>query len=183
MKTTDILEEIRPTLKHRCNLGLLDLLASYKSRRKVTIGGQQCLSFVGSSDRDCMLLPLGKRGVPHARIRCSAEMREFYSAFDGLRERKPPTSGYFVPCARVMAVGDKLDAEDFPGFRKYADCPIGFAATNGDQMIQTSDGKFAWCVVSENKVRKVAPSFASLLDSYVVYRRVGDGRPFDSYGR
>jgi hypothetical protein len=183
MKTADILEELRPTLKHACNLGLLDFLASYKTRRKVTIGGQQYLSFVGANDRDTMLLPLGKRGVPHERIRCPDEMREFYSAFDGLRERKPPSSGYFVPCAQAVAVGDKLDAEDFPGFRKYVDCPIVFFATNGDQMIQTADGKFAWCVVSENKVRKLAPSFPNLLDGYVAYRRVGDGRPFDSYGR
>jgi len=183
MKTTDILEDIRPTLKHQCNLGLLDFLGSFKTRRKVTIGGQQYLSFVGGNDRDCIFLPLSKRGVPDARIRCSDEMREFYSAFDGLRERKPPTSGYFVPCAQVVTVGDELDAEDFPGFRKYAGCPIVFAATNGDQMIQTSDGKFAWCAVSENKVKKVAGSFGSLLESYVTYRRVGDGRPFDSYGR
>jgi hypothetical protein len=183
MKTTDILEDIRPTLKHQCNLGLLDYLANFKSRRKITIGGQQYLSFVGSSDRDCMFLPLGKRGVLSTRIRCSDEMREFYSAFDGLRERKPPTSGYFVPCAQIVAVGDKLDAEDFPAFSKHSDCPIVFAATNGDQMIQTADGKFAWCVVSEGKIKKCAPSFSKLLDIYVAYRRIGDGHPFDSYGR
>jgi hypothetical protein len=183
MKTNDIIEEIRPTLKHRCNLALLDFLASFKGSRKTTIGGQQFMSFIGNSDRDTMFLPLGTRGVPDSQIRCSDEMREFYSAFDGLRERKPPTSGYFVPCAKIRVVGDKLDPEDFPALRKHADCPIVFAASNGDQMIQTSDGNFAWCVVSEKKVRKVAPSFARLLDSYVAYRRVGDGHPFDSYGR
>ena len=183
MKTNDILEEIRPTLKHACNLRLLDFLASYKTRRKVTITGQKYLSFVGTTDRDSMFLPLRKPGVPHARIRCSDEMREFYAVFDGLRERKPPTAGYFVPCGQVVALADKFDAKDFPGFGKYAECLIVFVATNGDQMIQTSDGKFAWCVVSENKVRKLAPSFASLLDGYMAYRRVGDGRPFDSYAR
>jgi len=183
MKKTDILEDIRPTLKHQCNLGLLDFLASFKTRRKFTVGGQQYLSFFGSSDRDCMFLPLGKRAVPDARIRCSDEMHEFYYAFDGIRERKPPTCGYFVPRTQIVTVGDKLDPEDFPGFRKYAGCPIVFVATNGDQMIQTSDAKFAWCVVSEGKVKKVSASFASLLEKYVAYRRVGDGKPFDSYGR
>jgi hypothetical protein len=38
-------------------------------------------------------------------------------------------------------------------------------------------------VVSEDKIKKRAPSFAKLLDSYVAYRRIGDGHPFDSYGR
>ena len=183
MKTPDILEEIRPTLKHDCNLELLDFLAAFEGRRKLTIGGQQFLSFVGSSDRDTMFLPIGKRSVPDTRIRCSDEMREFYSAFDGLRERKPPTTGYFVPCAHVVAVADKLEPEDFPGLRKFAECPIIFSATNGDQMILTPAGKFAWCVVGEDKVTKAASSFAELLQSYVAYRRVGDGRPFDSYGR
>ncbi len=183
MKTTDILEELRPRLKHDCNLALLDFLAAFKARRKVTIGGQQFMSFVGSSDRDTMFLPLGKRGAHNSRIRCSDEMREFYSAFDGLRERKPPTTGYFVPCTEFRRLGDKLEGADFPGVQKCADCPIVFAATNGDQIVQTPDGKFAWCVVGEDKVKTVAATFASLLESYVAYRRVGDGRPFDSYGR
>jgi hypothetical protein len=39
MKTADALDEIRPTLKHQCNITLLDFLASFKARRKVTIGG------------------------------------------------------------------------------------------------------------------------------------------------
>jgi hypothetical protein len=183
MKTTDFLEEIRPTLKHECNLAILSFLGAFQTRRKVTIGGQQFMSFIGNSERDTMFLPLDKRSTPDSRIRCSDEMREFYSAFDGLRERKPPTTGCFVPCAQIRVVGDKLEAADFPGVQKYADCPIIFAATNGDQLIQTPDGKFAWCVVSEDKVKKAASSFASLLESYVTYRRVGDGRPFDSYGR
>jgi hypothetical protein len=183
MKSPDILEGIRATLKHPCNLALLGFLASFEASRKFTIGGQQYLSFVGNTDRNAMFLPLGRHGTPDARIRCSDEMREFYSAFDGLRERKPPTTGYFAPCARAVTVGDKLESEDFPGFRKYAHCPIIFAATNGDQMIQTPDGKFAWCVVGEDKVKKVASSFARLLESYVTYRAIGDGRPFDSYGR
>jgi hypothetical protein len=183
MKTSDILEEIRPTLKHDCNLALLGFLAGFTARRKVTIGGQSFMSFIGRSDRDTMFLPIGKRGLPDQRIRCPDEMREFYAAFDGLRERKPPTTGYFVPCARIALVGDKLDAEDFPGLSAYAACPIIFAATNGDQLIQTPDGKFAWCVVGEGKVKKAASSFAGLLENYIAYRSVGDGRPFDSYGR
>jgi hypothetical protein len=162
---------------------LLEFLACFEKRRKNTINGQKFITFVGSSDRDSMFLPLGKRAVPETRIDCSAEMREFYSAFDGLRERRPPTSGYFVPCAQVQTVGDKLDFGDFPGFQKFSDCPIIFAATNGDQVIQTSDGKFAWCVVGEGKIRKLASSFASLLEGYVNYRRAANGRPFDSYGR
>ena len=85
MKTTDILEELRLTLKHDCNLALLNFLATFKARRKVTIGGQQFMSFVGSSDRDTMFLPLGKRSVPASPIRSSDELREFYSAFDGLQ--------------------------------------------------------------------------------------------------
>ena len=97
-----------------------------------------------------------------------------------MRERKPPSTGHFVPCAQAVAIGDKLDADDFPGFRKYA---IIFAAANGDQMIQTTDGKFAWCVVGEGKLKKVADSFARLLSIYVSFRSVGDGHPFDSYGR
>ena len=110
-------------------------------------------------------------------------MREFYSAFDGLRERKPPLAGGFIPCAQVRLTGDLLKAENFPEFRKYAACPIIFGSTCGDQLIQTPDGKFAWCVIDSHKIKKAASSFVSLLESYVAYRRVGDGRPFDSYGR
>jgi hypothetical protein len=130
-----------------------------------------------------MFLPLRKRGVADSSIRSSAELQEFYSAFDGLRERKPPTTGCFVPCAQIRRLGDKLEAADFPRVQKYADCPIIFEATTGDQLIQTPDGKFTWCVVGEDKVKDVAATFASLLETYVSFRRVGDGKPFDSYGR
>jgi len=76
-----------------------------------------------------------------------------------------------------------FEAEDFPGMQKYADCPIAFSGTSGDQVIQTSDGKFAWCVPEEGKVKRLTADFAGLLERYVKHRRVGDGHPFDSYGR
>jgi hypothetical protein len=183
MKTTDTIEALQRTLKHKCNLEVLNYLTTFKTRRKVTIGGQQFLSFVGNIERDTMFLPISKRSRPSSLVRCSDEMLEFYSAFDGLREQRPPMSGHFARCARIETLGEILEVEDFPAFRKYGDRPIIFSAANGDQLIQTSDGSFAWCGHEESKQKKVASDFAKLLAKYMAYRRVGDGRPFDSYGR
>lgn len=185
MKTADIIQEIRPTLKHPCNLALLDYLNSFNARRKVTVEGQQFIAFGRSSDEDRMFLPLGKRGNPDSRLHCSDEMREFYSAFDGLRECMRPYAGNFVPCDQIQLLADMWDwkLEDFPGVQKHASCPIVFESLGGDMLIQTPDGKFAWYVLGEDKAKRLASSFACLLDSYVAYRRVGDGAPFDSYGR
>src|SRR5689334_13718497 len=124
MKTNERFKQIRATLKHKCNLALLDFLATFKTQRKVTIDGQQFMNFIGSTEKDTMYLPLGTRGILDAAIRVSDEMREFYSAFDGLRERKPPTTGHFVPCAQIHALRETLERDDFPGVQKYADCPI-----------------------------------------------------------
>ncbi len=183
MKITDVLDEIRPTLQHKCNVALLDFLAGFNARRQVTIGGQTYLRFLGSRDRDTMFLPLGERGASAPIFSCSHEMREFYSAFDGLREAEPPTCGHFVSCREVGTVGEEFDTQIFVSFRRYADCPIVFVATNGDQMIQTQEGGFVWCVHSEGAVREAANSFARLLSNYIAYRSIGDGWPFDSYGR
>ena len=138
---------------------------------------------VGSTERDSMFLPLGKHETPKVAFSASRELMEFYSALDGLREEEPPMAGHFVPAAVVVSVGKVLDPEDFPAFKKYSQCPIIFEATNGDQLIQTEDGKFLWCDIGEGKLKKVADSFPQLITKYVKYRAVGDGQPFDSYGR
>jgi hypothetical protein len=130
-----------------------------------------------------MFLPLAKRKAPSVAFNTSQELLEFYSAFDGLREEQPPMAGNFVPAAEVVNVGKVLEPEDFPAFKKYSPCPIIFEATNGDQLIQTGDGKFLWCDVGEGKTRNVADSFPQFIKKYVKYRAVGDGQPFDSYGR
>lgn len=180
MKDEDFLKGIRPKLKHACNIALLDLLCGYKTRRKESIAGRPHLKLAGNSERETMSLPLKADGKsPDERLQCSDELKEFYSVFDGLRER----SGRFYRCCEISAVGEMLDPEDFPGLKKQKDRPIVFAAANGDQLFQTADGKFAWAVVSECKVKKAANSFAELLKKYVAYRAVGDGHPFDSYGR
>jgi len=181
MKVTTILEEIRPTLKHACNIAMLDFLASFPKRRKVSLGGRQYVEFC--DDADSMYLPLRRARVRNWQARCPIEMREFYDVFDGLRESKPPLSGNFVPCSEIRTVSYEFDSDAYPRISRHADCPIVFSAANGDQLIQTKDRKFAWCVVSEGRVRQAAPDFSALLKRYIAYRRVPDGHPFDSYGR
>jgi hypothetical protein len=51
------------------------------------------------------------------------------------------------------------------------------------RLIQTPQGKFAWCVVGKDKFEQFGVSFAKLVEKYVAYRQFGDGRPFNSYGR
>ena len=183
MNKKHILQEIRPTLRHKCNLELLDYLTGFADRRTATVIGKRYLHLLGKTERDSMFLPLGSRHAPGVGFNASAELLEFYSAFDGLREEKPPTAGNFIAAAEIVSAAKVLEPEDFPAFKKYAKCPIVFEATNGDQMLQTADGKFVWCVVSEGRAKKAADSFAQLIKRYVKYRVVGDGQPFDSYGR
>jgi hypothetical protein len=180
---TKILDEIRPRLQHKCNLELLDYLAALPNRRLVSISGEKYLRMTGNTERDGMFLPLGNRQAPSMSFTASPEMLESYSTLDGLREEAPPTTGHFVPAAEVVNAGKVLEPEDFPAFQKYSQCPIIFEATNGDQLIQTDEGKFLWCDVGEAKIKKVADSFPRLIKKYVKYRAVGDGQPFDSYGR
>ena len=56
MKVRTVLEEIRPTLKHACNIAMLDFLASFEERRKISIRGVQYIEFCG--DAGPMFLPL-----------------------------------------------------------------------------------------------------------------------------
>lgn len=183
MKVKTILDKIRPTLKHPCNIAMLDFLASFEERRKVSIRGVQYLEFCG--DAGPMFLPLRRARIRSWQARCPKEMREFYGAFDGLRESKPPLNGNFVPCAEIRTVAYELwvDPDTPPSISRHADCPVVFSATNGDMLIQTNEGKFAWCVLSEGRVRQAAPDFATLVKRYIAYRRIPDGHPFDSYGR
>ncbi len=179
----NLLDEIRSRLQHKCNLELLTYLTTLPNRRVVTIKGEKYLRLVGKTDRDSMFLPLRKGQIPSVSFSASEELLEFYSALDGLREEEPPMAGHFVPAAQILNVGEVLDPEDFPAFKKCAQCPIIFEATNGDQLIQTEDGTFLWCDIGEGKLKKVANSFPQFIMKYVQYRAVGDGQPFDSYGR
>src|SRR5688572_14679637 len=110
-------------------------------------------------------------------------MREFYSAFDGIRESEPPVCGNFVPCNQVVTVRSEFSPpEDFPGLQKYAECPIICWAGNGDLVIQIRDGRFWGYVLSEDRIKRLAVSFRAQLTHYVKYRVQGNGYPFDSYG-
>src|SRR5687767_167517 len=105
--TPDLLESLRPTLKYNCNLALLNYLAGFPVRRKVTIAGESYLQFRNPRVRkfeDSMFLPLKPPGTPVLETVGGAAMREFYSAFDGLRETEPPVCGNFVPCDQVVTV-------------------------------------------------------------------------------
>lgn len=179
--TSTLLNEIRPRLQYKCNLELLAYLTTFPKRRVVTLNGRKYLRLVGETERDNMFLPLGKRKASNVAFKAPQELLEFYSAFDGLREEEPPMSGNFVPAAEMVNAGKVL--EDFPAFKKYSQCPIIFEAANGDQLIQTPDGKLIWCDIGESKTKKVADSFPQFIKKYVKYRAVGDGQPFDSYGR
>lgn len=183
MKNTNILDEIRPTLKHKCNLEMLKYLEKFQQRRVVTIDGNSFLQFVGRTKSDSMLLPLGKRRVFQLSFSPGAELLEFFHAFDGLREQEPPETGNFVPAAQIVTVTKALRPDYFPEFKDFANCPIIFEATNGDQIVRTENGKFVWCVFSEHEIVDLADSFSQLLTQYIKFRAVGDGFPFDSYGR
>lgn len=183
MKVRTILDEIRPALEHACNIALLDFLASFPERRKVSFRSDQYIEFCGDAGR--MFLPLRRARVRRWTARCPKELREFYGAFDGLRESKPPLNGNFVPCAEIRTVAYELsvDPDTARSISRHADCPVVFSAANGDKLIQTNQGKFAWCVASEGRIRQAAPDFPTLMKRYIAYRRIPDGHPFDSYGR
>jgi hypothetical protein len=66
---------------------VLDFLASFDKRRKVSIGGRQYVEFVGNGES--MFLPLRSSRARKMPCGCCHEAREFYCAFDGLRERPP----------------------------------------------------------------------------------------------
>ncbi len=134
MKVDAILDEIRPTLKHSCNVALLEFLDSFAQRRRINIGGRQYIRFVGRADS--MYLPVRKERTRGSGFRCSDAIQEFYIAFDGLRESRPGVSGSFVRRNDVKTVAQEFDRDRFPTIGRHANCSIIFSATNGDQLIQ-----------------------------------------------
>ncbi len=197
----DILEEIRPTLRYRCNIKLLDYLKSFRNRKTVTIHGEQYLLCARKArrrtDRDeTMYLPLKPKRASIPIFSASQELLEFYSAFDGLREYEPLNCGNFVPCAEVTTLEKEWSRNEIEGFRddledpkkradfaRYISCPQIFEAINGDQIVQLPDGKYAWWELAETRLHPVADSFRKFLKHYLAHLAVGDGWGFDSYGR
>jgi hypothetical protein len=197
----DILDEIRPTLRYRCNIELLDYLKSFRNREAVTIEGQQYLLCIRKArrqeDRDeMMFLPLKRKRTANPRFPVPPELLEFYLAFDGLRDYPPPTCGNFVPCAEVITFEKEWSRNDIEGFMddlkdpkeradfvRYVSCPQIFWATNGDQIVQMPDGKYAWWELGESRLHPVADSFPKFLEHYLAHLAVGDGWGFDSHGR
>jgi hypothetical protein len=75
-------------------------------------------------------------------------MREFYGAFDGLRDSKPALNGNFVPCAEIRTVAYELwvDPDTPPSISRRADCPVVFSAANGDTLIEPSqERRLGYC--------------------------------------
>ena len=95
MNKIHILEEIRPTLRHKCNLELLDYLTGFAERRTATVIGKRYLHLLGKTERDSMFLPLGNGHAPSVGFNASEELLDFYSAFDGLREGEATHGGQF----------------------------------------------------------------------------------------
>jgi hypothetical protein len=148
-------------------------------------------------DRDeTMYLPLKQKQVATPFFPASQELMEFYAAFDGLREYEPLTCGNFVPCAEVTTFEKEWSRNDIEGFMddlkspkeqadfvRYIHCPQIFVATNGDQIIQMPDGKYAWWELAGARLHLVADSFPKFLKHFLAHCAVGDGWGFDSYGR
>jgi hypothetical protein len=182
-KPNNHLDLIRGSLRYNCNLALCDFLLGLSERKIVSVNGVQFMRLSDTEGDEVMFLPIMVSGQPSRLVNCNDEMREFYSSFDGLRETKPPMSGGFVPSAEIHSLGSASWFESFPEYKEHSKCPIVFSALNGDKLIQTPNAGFAWCVTSEHTIRKVASSFAVLLERYVRFRSLKDGHPFDSYGR
>jgi hypothetical protein len=178
--TSQFLAKIRPTLKYACNRALLDYLAAFPRSRKISIYGKQYIELSGG-DGGSMFLPLAKGKPRELWFPCSVEMQEFYAAFDGLRETRPRVNGHFESCADVHSIDHEFDdPDDYPNFFRHSSCPVIFSAANGDVLIQKRDGKFAWCVLGEGRVRQAAKDFPSLLKQYVTHRSKSS-LPFDPY--
>lgn len=202
MKTIDAyLGETEKVLRYDCNRKLLAYLTSFPKRaaKKYLVTtdfviengkpvwkkeSREFFVFRGTTTRDEMFLPRKVPILKKPSFDCGPELSEFYQFFDGLREEAPNTSGYFYPTDQIA---DDFGLEDHLVKAKDKTAvkgrPVVFNATNGDQIVITKDGKWVWFNHEEGKLIKIADSFPEFLDKYLAYRSVGDGRPFDSFGR
>ena len=202
MKTIDAyLGETEKALRHDCNRQLLAYLASFPKRvvKKYTVTtdfvvkngkpvwkkeAREFFVFKGTNPRDEMFLPK-KEPIPKKTVfDCGPELKEFYQFFDGLREEDPNTSGYFYPAEQISADCELEDwlitAKDKAAVKGR---PVVFNGATGDQIVLTKSGQWVWFSHEEGILKEIADSFPGFLSKYLAYRSVGDGRPFDSFGR
>ena len=183
MKTAEeFLNETYAVLQHRCNVRLLELISKMPKREALTIGEQDFFVFTGKVDKEKVYLPMPRNELPKPCFKCSDEMLEFYRCFDGLREKAPNRSGAFCLWKDVITFS-KSGWGITHGTKEMAEAPIIFDAANGDCIIMNSKGAFIWFNHEEGVFQEFAKSFGEMLTKYVEYRSIGDGHPFDFFGR
>lgn len=128
-------------------------------------------------------LPVRHTPVGDPPFPCPADLREFYQYFDGLREEPPPMSGHFVPMAETPLLGDLCPPELAPDLADLASSPVVFHAPNGDYVFMTEREGLFWYQLETGIPVPAADSFSSLLQAWMKHHAVGDGEPFDSFGR
>ena len=136
-----------------------------------------------------MILPTKQRLVRTLSFDHSPEAIEFYSNFDGLRERPWNESGYFVsrrdmiPLRKyIQLLGVKID--DLSSVhQKYTEALVIFGAANGDLLVQGHSGSFHWLVLETGKAKKCASSFSEVITLYSKHHLKFPYKSFDSYSR
>jgi hypothetical protein len=175
-------------LSFDCNRELRDFLAKLPEER-VVIDGDNFLQFTQPSikgrrpsEGHRFYLPISERGAVRPWFQCGPEMMEFYRHFDGLREQTPGTSGSFIPVAEVPGLEEYLGAR-LPDFEDILDAPVIFRAATGDWIFWSQNDGFLWYQLETGIPILAAESFSDLVRSWIKHHAVGDGAPFDSFGR
>lgn len=164
---------VRPKIQHACNLRLLDFLAAFPRKRvRRHVGGEY---FELMADWGDFYLPVNPSAANEPPFPSSAEQREFYQLFDGLRESAPGHSGHFLRASEI----ERFEFTD-PVFNGL---PVVFRTAAGDPLLMNSQGNFYWWSHEGDGFKLCAMTFSDLIEQYVEYSSVGDGHPFDFYGR
>lgn len=110
-------------------------------------------------------------------------LESFAVHFAGLRNYPPHFSGDFVPAAEWRQLKIRIaEGMDYtPQMRaEWKDAWIIYHANNGNLAILHPDGRMAWEVMQENKIKPWWNSFEEFIRHYVDCRRLG--HEFDAYG-
>lgn len=175
-------DEMESRLLHGSNRALHRFLAEFE-REIISAEGSSWIQFTRPKWRKQFYLPSGHIQPSSPWFACAPSMMEFYRFFDGLRESPPPEGGVFYRISETPRVEADFRPDWFPAFMVYRESPIVFHAANGDRLVHTPDGTFVWCDLEEHQMPICAASFDELIAKWIAHHAVGDGHPFDSYGR
>jgi len=175
------IENLKSRLTLTSNVLLWRLLRSYRDIRLVLHGDMPSFEFRHESEADVLYLPVRSLTLCISRVSLPAQLNEFHTVFDGLREKPFGRAGGFVPRSEIKPLREHWKQLG-PDLTIHQDCPVIFTSAGGDLVVLTSDSSVCWATHEEHEVVAITPSFDDFLKKYVKHR-VHDGYPFDPYGR